>query len=360
MTSTTGSPALRSLGFIADPKIVMPLASIVGSVLVGLILIALSGAHLSEALGAFFDGAFGSSYAISASVNRAVVFTAIGLGFIFANQANLTNVGGEGQIAVAGIASAAVALKTPVGFLPFGIAFMLPLLAGVAAGAVWGGICGFLKVRVGTNEVISSLLLSFIGVWLLYWSIQSVELLRQPMTNTATLPETLEIPDPTKLPSIDDSGPLNIGLVIVIVLAVLVQLSLKRSVFGIRLRAIGLNELASRRAGIPYNRFVILAMAVSGAFAGLAGTIMLQGDQYVLKDGFTSGYGFDGLVVGLLARGSAFGVVAGALFFGFLRSGGLNMEMVAHVPSAVIVVMQGVLIVAIAASGFAGSKAQTP
>ncbi len=306
MTSTTESPALRSLGFIADPKVMMPLASIVGSVLVGLVLIALTGAHLSEALGAFFDGAFGSPYAISASVNRAVVFTAIGLGFIFANQANL------------------------------------------------------LKVRVGTNEVISSLLLSFIGVWLLYWSVQSVELLRQPMTNTATLPETLEIPDSTQLLSIGDSGPLNIGLVIVMVLAVLVQLSLKRSVFGVRLRAIGLNELASRRAGIPYNRFVILAMAVSGAFAGLAGTIMLQGDQYVLKDGFTSGYGFDGLVVGLLARGSAFGVVAGALFFGFLRSGGLNMEMVAHVPSAVVVVMQGVLIVAIAASGFAGNKAPTP
>lgn len=357
MTPTADSFAMRSLRAIAGPRIMMPLAAVLGSVLVGLVLIAATGAPLDDALGAFFNGAFGSQYAISASVNRAVVFAAIGLGFIFANQANLTNVGGEGQIAVAGIAAAAVALKTPVGLLPFGLAFLLPLLAGVIAGAFWGGICGFLKVRVGTNEVISSLLLSFIGVWLLYWSVQSGDLLRQPMTNTATLPETLEIPDPTKLlPLGDAAGPLNIGLVIVVVLAILVELVLQRSVFGLRLRAIGRNELASRRAGIPYNRLVILAMAVSGAFAGLAGTIMLQGDQYVLKDGFTSGYGFDGLVVGLLARGSAFGVVAGALFFGFLRSGGLNMEMVAHVPSAVIVVMQGVLIVAIAASGFAGRK----
>ena len=83
---------------------------------------------------------------------------------------------------------------------------------------------------------------------------------------------------------------------------------------------------------------------------------MLQGDQYALRDGFTSGYGFDGLVVGLLARGSAIGVFVGALFFGFLRSGSLNMEMVAHVPSAVIVVMQGVLIVAIAAAGRKAGK----
>jgi simple sugar transport system permease protein len=86
---------------------------------------------------------------------------------------------------------------------------------------------------------------------------------------------------------------------------------------------------------------------------------MLLGDQFVLKDGFSSGYGFDGLVVGLLSRGSAAGVVMGGLFFGFLRSGGINMEMVARVPSAVVVIIQGLVIIAIAASAFwptAGEK----
>jgi ABC-type uncharacterized transport system permease subunit len=338
---------------IARPTIVLPLAAVFGALIVGLLIILSIGVPLSEAIAAFLDGAFGSEYALAASINRAVVFSAIGLGFIFANQANLTNVGGEGQIAVAAIAAAAVALKTPVADWPLGLAFVMPMLAGIAAGAFWGGICGVLKVKVGTNEVISSLLLTFIGVWLLYWSVQSVDLLRQPMTNTATLPETLEIPDPTKLPVLFDvAGPLNLGLIIVAVLAVLVGLALHKSVFGVRLRAVGLNELAARRAGIPYDRYVMLAMAVSGGFGGLAGTIMLQGDQYVLKDGFTSGYGFDGLVVGLLSRGSATGVVLGGLFFGFMRSGGINMEMVAKVPSAVVVIIQGLVIVAIAASGY--------
>jgi len=137
-----------------------------------------------------------------------------------------------------------------------------------------------------------------------------------------------------------------------VVLAVVIELALHGSVFGVRLRAVGLNELAARRAGIPCDRYVMFAMAVSGGFGGLAGAIMLQGDQYVLKDGFTSGYGFDGLVVGLLSRGSAAGVVFGGLFFGFLRSGGINMEMVAKVPSAVVVIIQGLVIVAIAASGY--------
>src|SRR5439155_25703576 len=141
-------------------------------------------------------------------------------------------------------------------------------------------------------------------------------------------------------------------LIFVVVLAVIIELALQKGVLGVRLRAVGLNELASRRAGIPYDRYVVLAMAVAGGFGGLAGAIMLQGDQYVLKDGFTSGYGFDGLVVGLLARGSSIGVVLGALFFGFLRSGGINMEMTAQVPSAVVVIIQGLMIIAIAAAGY--------
>jgi simple sugar transport system permease protein len=354
MSETVASPIAPPVWRrLARNEIAVALAAVLGALMAGLLMIVMTGVPLSDAAAAFLDGAFGSSYAIAASINRAAVFAAVGLGFIFAAQANLTNVGGEGQIAIAGIAAAAVALKTPAGDLSFGIAFIAPMLAGVVAGAVWGGICGVLKVKVGTNEVISSLLLTFIGIWLLYWSVQSTELLRQPMTSTATLPETLEIPDATKLPPLMDvAGPLNLGLILVVILAVIIQLVLHNSVLGVRLRAVGLNELASRRAGIPYNRYVVLAMAVAGGMSGLAGAIMLQGDQYVLKGGFTSGYGFDGLVVGLLARGSSIGVILGALFFGFLRSGGINMEMTAQVPSAVVAIMQGLVIIAIAASGY--------
>jgi general nucleoside transport system permease protein len=343
----------RPWRFLTQPSVLLPIAAVLTALLAGLFIVMTIGVSLPDAVAAFLDGAFGSEYAIGASINRAIVFSAIGLGFIFANRANLTNVGGEGQIAVAGIASAAVALKTGASGLPSGLSFILPMLAGVIAGAFWGGLCGVLKVKAGTNEVISSLLLTFIGVWLLYWCVQSVDLLRQPMTDNATLPETLEIPDATKLPALgNSSGPLNVGLIIIGVLAVAIGLILDRSVFGLKLRAVGLNELASRRAGISAERTVIIALAVAGAFGGLAGTIMFQGDQYVLKDGFTSGYGFDGLVVGLLARGSALGVILGGLFFGFLRSGGLNMEMVASVPSAVVVIIQGIVIITIAASAF--------
>ena len=97
---------------------------------------------------------------------------------------------------------------------------------------------------------------------------------------------------------------------------------------------------------------VMISLAVAGALGGLAGGFMLLGEQYVLKDGFSSGYGFDGLVAGLLARGSVVGVIAAALLFGFLRSGGINMEMVAGVPTALVMVIQGLIVVTLAGAAF--------
>ncbi|RKP50195.1 ABC transporter permease [Pararobbsia silviterrae] len=315
-----------------------------------LLLIALVGVPVGDALAAFADGAWGSPYSIGASLNRSLAFALVGIGFVLADRARLTNVGGEGQIAIGGIVSTAVALYGGVGHWPYGLAFIVPMLAASAAGAAWGAIPGALKAKAGTNEVISTLLLSFIAVWLLYWCVQSEALLRQPMTNASTLPESLEIPDTTKLPVLAGAASmgLHLGLPLTVVLGLIVAVVLRRTRFGLHLRAVGLNAVAARRAGMPITATIVGALALAGAFGGLAGALMLQGDQYSLKAGFSSGYGFDGLVVGLLARGSVTGVFAAALLFGFLRSGGINMEMVAQVPSAIVLIVQGIVIVALA------------
>jgi general nucleoside transport system permease protein len=340
--------------WLPPASMIVPVATVLLTLLLGLVLIAVTNVPVPDAIDAFIDGAFGSGYVIAASINRSVAYTLVGLGFIVAERANLTNVGGEGQIAVGGMAATAVALYGGAEHLPLGLAFLWPMAAAVAAGAAWGALAGILKVKSGTNEVISTLLLTFIGIWLLYWSVQSVSLLRRPMTTSATLPESLEIPDPTRLPLLtgDPSVPLNIGLPVTVILAFAVWLVLAKTVFGWQLRAVGLNEGAARRAGIAHAGITVAAMAIAGAFGGLAGAVMLQGDQYLLKVGFSSGYGFDGLVIGLLARGSPLGVVAGALLFGFLRSGGINMEMVAQVPSAIVMVIQGLIVVSLAAMSF--------
>ena len=330
----------------------IPFAAVIGSMAIGLLLIAASGKSVPDSIEAFIDGAFGTAFALGASINRAVSLSLIGLGFILAARANLTNVGGEGQIAMGGIAATALALWPPVASLPLGLAVILPLLAGTLAGAFWGGIAGVMKVRFGTNEVISTLLLGFVALLMVYWCVQSTALLRQPQTSSSTLPESLPIPDSTKLPGLtgDPESPLHIGLLICLLLALATAIVLQRSTFGLRLRAIGLNELAARRAGMPGSILLVVALGIAGAFGGLTGAIMLQGEQFYLKAGFSSGYGFDGLVVGLLSRGSTLGVLAGALFFGFLRSGGISMEIMAGVPAALTLVIQGLIVIAVAGS----------
>jgi ribose/xylose/arabinose/galactoside ABC-type transport system permease subunit len=234
---SASAPALR-LPWLRS-GVVISLGAVLAAILVGVALITLIGVSIADARDAFIDGTLGSAYAIGASVNRSVVFALVGLGFIFANRANLTNVGGEGQIAMGGIAATAVALYGHVDTLPGGLAFILPMLAASLAGALWGGLAGVLKARAGTNEVIATLLLSFIAVWILYWCVQSTDLLRQPMTNSATLPESLTIPDSTQLPLVtgDPALPLNIGLPLCGVIALVVTIVLTRSTVGIRLTA---------------------------------------------------------------------------------------------------------------------------
>ncbi len=352
-TPSSARPRFSASAIFAHP-VLLPIIAVLGALLFGLLLIVALGVPMGEAIEAFINGAFGNAYTIATSLNRAVVFALVGLGFIIANRANLTNVGGEGQIAMGGIAAAAIAIYGGVADLPLGLSFILPMVGGVIAGAFWGGIAGVLKAKAGTNEVISTLLLSFIAVWILYWTIQSESLLRRPMTSSSTLPESLPVPLSTELPLLTGSyaNPITIGIVIAGVLGLIVAIVLNRSVFGFRLRAVGLNPIAAARAGIRDGRVAISALAIAGAFGGLAGSMMLLGEQHVLKAGFSSGYGFDGLVVGLLARGSVIGVFAGALLFGFMRSAGITMEMLAGIPSALVDVVQGVIVVAIAGAAF--------
>ena len=328
----------------------LPPAAVAIALACGLLLVAATGVPLRDAVAAFADGAWGSGYAVAASINRALALGLVGLGFIVAQRANLTNVGGEGQIAMGGVAATAMSLYGGAAHLPGPLAFILPMLAAAAAGAAWAGLAGALKLRFGTNEVISTLLLSFIGVWIVYGCVQSEALLRQPMTTSATLPESLEIPESTHLPLLaPDSGmQLHVGLPLALLLFAVIAVVLSRTVFGTTLRAVGANPEAARRAGMPIAVCVLSAMAIAGALGGLAGAMMLQGEQWTLKARFSSGYGFDGLVVGLLARGKVKGVIASALLFGFLRSGGINTELVTGVPSAIVIVIQGLIIVTLA------------
>ncbi|HEX4352919.1 MAG TPA: ABC transporter permease [Polyangiales bacterium] len=344
-------PRLEARGVALAMKL-LPLAALIVSLGAGVLLIASTGVPLARALEAFWDGIAASDYALVGSLLRAVPLALVGLGFMLAERANLTNVGGEGQICIGGLFSTATALYGGADHLPGPLAWLYPLVAGTIAGAVWGAIAGGLKARRGSNEVITTLLLTFIALPMVYGSVQTEALLRQPKTSASTLPESLEIPASTQLPQLisGSSLPLHIGVLIVLLASIAIWLVLKRSALGLRFLAVGQNSVASRRAGLPVNAIIIAALAASGALGGLAGAIMIQGDQHYLTAGFSSGFGEAGLVVGLLSRGSPIAALGFALLFGCLRSGGLAMEMSAAVPSAIVVVCQGLIVIATAAA----------
>ena len=148
-------------------------AALLGSLLLGLALIAATGVPLGEAVAAFWDGIVGSDYALVGSLNRAIPLALVGLGFILADRANLTNVGGEGQICLGGMFATWAALEGGAEQLPAPLAWLFPLALGTLAGGLWGAIAGLLRARRGSNEVITTLLLTFIALQMVYGSVQS-------------------------------------------------------------------------------------------------------------------------------------------------------------------------------------------
>jgi general nucleoside transport system permease protein len=328
--------------------VVVPIGATVVGLAVGLVLILSTGAALGETASAMWSGMLGSPFSAGTSLNRMAVLALVGSGFVIAARCGLFNVGGEGQISVGGLAAAAVALKV-VGDLPGPLAIFLILVAGGVAGGAWGAIAGALRAYRGTNEVISTLLLNFVGIGLVSLAVHEQSLLRQPVTSANTLPTTLPMPESTHLPLVmGESSPANAGILLAIGVLIAAWIAIRHGMLGMRLRAVGLGAGAALRAGLDTGRTQILAMSLSGATGGLAGALLILAIPFVLQDGFSSGYGFDGLVVGLLARGSILGVVAGAALFGLLRSGGVALEIGVGIPSETVLIVQALIIIAVA------------
>ncbi len=346
MTSTTRS--------VLPPGLPRDLAVYLGAVLltllVGLGLVLLSGADPRTALDALTDGMFGSAYGFGSALNAAAVLALIGAGFTIARRAGLVNVGGEGQLALGGIAAAAVGTTLPA-TTPPALAVTLVLVAGFLAGGAWAGLAAALVVWRRTSEVITTLLLNFVGLGLVTLVVHEEGLLRQPVTSAETLPQSAPLVAPARLPLLGTPGsPATIAVLLAVVAAVVTAIVLRRTVTGTRLAAVGLSEPAAARLGLPVARLRFGALSVAGGLAGLAGAGLVATVPFVLAEHFTSGYGFAGLVVGLLARGSLTAVVGIALAFGLLASGGINLQLAAGVPASSVQIVQSVLTILVAAA----------
>ncbi|HTW29349.1 MAG TPA: hypothetical protein VME92_19650 [Acetobacteraceae bacterium] len=296
-------------------------------------LIALSGHNPVAALAAIAAGAAGSPHQIGVALNKTTPYLLSGAGVALCFRAGIINIGAEGQIAVGGMGTAAVALAWPIAD-PV-LAVVAALLGGALAGAAWAGVATAIHLGRRVHEVLATLLLNFVA-WLLV-----EQALAGPLGQFgAGFLQSKLMPRPTWLPRLPgvDAHP---GCLIALAAAALLSFLLWRTRFGFALRVAGSSRPAAAYAGFSLARLTWGAMLLAGALAGLAGGIEVLGVQRRLIDGFSLGFGFKAVTVALLGALEPLAVVPAALFVGFLEAGALSMQRQIGVPSALVSVIEG-------------------
>ena len=264
---------------------------------------------------------------------------AVALGF----QCGLFNIGVEGQIFVGAILAAFAGYS--ITGVPAFLHLPLALLAGALGGAIWGFIPGWLKAKTGGHEVINTIMMNYVAFRLSDW------LLTGPMKRPDSFNPVSPTVEPTAMLPRFFEQPIrfHLGFFVALGVAWLVYWFLYRTTWGFDLRSVGSNPSAARYAGMSTVRSTILAMSLSGALAGLAGTNEVLGVNHNLAMAFSSGYGFDSIALALLGKSHPLGVVLAALLFGTLRNGATRMQVAAGIPIDIISILQAMILAFIAA-----------
>ncbi len=315
------------------------------ALLAGLVLLAagleLTGYDATTALGALWNGAFGSWYAFtSATLVRSVPLIVIGLGIALSFRAGVFNIGAEGQFYAGAIAATWAGLH--IGVLPPAIAIPLMLVVAGLAGVAWVAIPAVLKIRFGVLEVISTLLLNFVAESLVSLMVQG------PLQESQHIyPQSDQIADSARLPVLPGTR-LHLGFVLAVLCALTLRYLFNHTLWGFRLRAVGAGPRAAAISGrMDVAGVTASALLFSGMMAGVAGGIEVGGVSYALYQNLSPGYGFTAIAVALLARLNPIGVIAAGVLFGALEAGAGAMQRDAGVPAVAVNVVEAVVIVVV-------------
>ena len=333
-------------------KIVLNLALPVGGVLVALliggIMLVVLKANPFVAYSAMVSGAGGSLSGVTQSLVKATPLLLVGLGICIAFRANVINIGGEGQITLGAI----VATWFPLTFNTWPGWLLIPttLLLGFIAGAAWGFVPGILKARLKVNEILSTIMMNSIALQFMYLLIRGPLMDPAGVASGTYLAQSAALPKQAWLPRLVPQTLLHAGAIIAVILAVAVYFFLWRTTIGYRIRAVGLNPDASRHSGINVPFYQALSLTLAGGFSGLAGAIEIMGVQHRLLDGITGGYGFTGIVAALLGGLHPLGVIPASILFGGLLVGANEMQRSVQVPSSLINVILGLVVLFVSGS----------
>lgn len=298
---------------------------------------------IGKAYKALFIGSVGSQRAISETLFAATPLILAGLAVAVGFQAGLFNIGVNGQMHIGGMAALWVGFSLT---LPAFIHIPLAIAAAIMAGAIWAGIAGFLKARTGAHEVITTIMLNFVALFLVDYLLKT-SVFQATGRND---PISEKVNATAQLPTIPGFDRLNIGFFFSLLAVAFVWWLMYRSTIGFEFRAVGSNPSGGRYAGMNVAWVYVGVMAVSGALAGIAGANPILGlEPYRGMSGFAGTIGFDAIALALLGRSHPVGVLFAGILFGALRSGGREMQGAAGVPIDLVLVLQALIIVMIAA-----------
>lgn len=315
--------------------------AVVAALVVGAVIVYIAGSSPFEAYKALFIGAFGGTYNFAQTLTRTTPLIFTGLTVAFAFRCGLFNIGGEGQLYIGAMTSAIVGVSFTG--LPWFIHIPLALGAGAVAGGVWSLVPSVLKAQVGAHEVITTIMMNYIGIYLVSF------LSNYTFKAEGWIAQTDVVEKSAQLPRLVPSTQLSAAIFIAGIAVVCAYFILYKTTLGYEIRAVGLNPGAAEYGGISVKKSIVMAMFISGMFAGLGGSGEVLGLHNRFIFGFSPGYGFDGIAVAVLGRNHPVGVVLGALLFGALRNGGMVMKLTTNVPTDLVVAIQGIVILFVAA-----------
>jgi simple sugar transport system permease protein len=353
---------VTGVGLATKDAIVVPILAVLTALFIGGVIIALTDVDtlalwgespgeafratvggVFDAYKALFQGSLGSLSAIAETLFAATPLILAGLAVAVGFQAGLFNIGVNGQMLIGGIFGLWVAFSVQ---LPAIVHIPLAVGAAIVGGALWAGIAGVLRARTGAHEVITTIMLNFIALFLVSWLLKT-SLFQAPGRND---PISKPANPSASFPTLFGDFRLHIGFLIALAAVALVWWVMYRSTFGFEFRAVGFNPDGAHYAGISVAWVYITVMAFSGALAGVAGANQILGlEPYRGIGNFAGTTGFDAIALALLGRSHPVGVLLAGLLFGALRAGGRQMQGAAQIPIDIVLVLQALIIVMIAA-----------
>ena len=330
-----------------------PLLSVLLAMVVGSLIVAVSGGDPFAAFAALWQGAFGNAYQTGETLMRATPIIFTGLAIAYGFRSGLFNIGAEGQLFIGGLVAAWLGIA--LGALPAIVVLPVMLVGGALAGAAWAFIPAVLKAKVGAHEVITTMMFSWIGRIFVNYILDGPMKAPAPDGGVGTIPWSRMLAPNATLPKFMELIPglpknnAHIGFLIAVLLAVGVWLLLKYTTLGYDARAVGYNPTAAQTGGISVAWTTVWSLCISGALAALAGVSEVAGVQHRMTDSFSSGFGFTGIAVALLAKNHPLAVIPAALLFGGLSAGAGMMQMNANVPDKLVDIVQALVIFFVAA-----------